>query len=428
LSTAVSVIPEARPTLRAWVVVGLLFGVAASNYITRSMLVTMHQSIEASIPMTEAEFGSISSLFLVVYAAMSLLGGYLADRFGRSRLIIIIVAVWSTTTWLCCYARTYQELLIMRALMGVSEGCYLPAASALITDYHRGPTRGLAVGLHLVGTVVGGAIGGGGGWLAEHFGWNYAFAIVGIPSLLYCIPLLLLLRDPVREAPAPGAPAPGRRRPGFGAAVQDMLQAFGELLSNFRFLIAMIYWGILGGVAYVVISWMPVYLQEHFHVTQAAAGITTNSSICIPQVLGLMIGGAWADRWSRTNERGRLYVPVIGLCAAIPGFFLAGPSSLYLVTVATLALWGVGAGFSAANMMPTLCLICDSRYRATAFGVLNTASAIFGAVVIVWAGALRDRHVDLGRYLPLTGLAIAVGALLCLFMRPRAAPSLQPAL
>jgi MFS family permease len=386
------------------------------------MLVTMHQSIEASIPMTEAQFGSISSLFLLVYALMSLLGGYLADRVGRSRLIVVIVAVWSTTTWLSCYARTYHELLLMRALMGVSEGCYLPAASALITDYHRGPTRGLAVGLHLVGTVVGGAIGGWGGWLADHFTWHYAFAIVGIPSLLYCVPLLLLLRDPPRE-PVPVLPgSPGGPGGGLGRVIRPMLRAFLALLSNGRFLIAMLYWGLLGGVAYVVISWMPVYLQEHFGMTQGRAGVTTNASICIPQVLGLVAGGAWADRWSRTRVRARLYVPVIGLCAAIPGFFLAGHSALYLVTIATLALWGIGAGFSAANMMPTLCLICDPRYRATAFGVLNTASAVFGAVVIVWAGALRDRHIDLARYLPWVGASIALGVGLCLFMQPRAAP------
>ena len=103
--------------------------------------------------MSDAEFGLLTSVFLWVYGGLSPFAGFLADRFQRSRVIIVSVFVWSAVTLLTSQAKTLHQLLFTRALMGISEACYLPAALALITDYHRGSTRSLATGLHLSGLM-----------------------------------------------------------------------------------------------------------------------------------------------------------------------------------------------------------------------------------------------------------------------------------
>ena len=149
----------------AWLVVALLWLAGCSNYLTRTMLTTMHGSIMQAIPMSETQFGLLTSVFLWVYAFMSPVGGFLADRFSRRRVIICSIFSWSLITWLTAYVTTFRELLVLRALLGMSEACYIPAALALITDYHRGPTRSLATGLHMSGLVFGSTIGGLGGWL-----------------------------------------------------------------------------------------------------------------------------------------------------------------------------------------------------------------------------------------------------------------------
>ena len=77
--------------------------------------------------------------FKWVYAVFSLIGGYLADRFSRRFTICASLFVWSAVTWLTGHVTTYDELLIVRSLMGISEAFYIPAALALITDYHTGP-------------------------------------------------------------------------------------------------------------------------------------------------------------------------------------------------------------------------------------------------------------------------------------------------
>ena len=132
----------------AWLVVMFLFFVGALNYIDRNMLTTMRFSIIDSIPMSDAQFGLLTSAFLWVYGLMSPLAGYMADKFKRSHIIIFSLIVWSLVTWLTGHATTFNQLLVTRALMGISEA-YIPAALALITDYHKGPTQSLATGINL---------------------------------------------------------------------------------------------------------------------------------------------------------------------------------------------------------------------------------------------------------------------------------------
>src|SRR5512133_1968129 len=128
------------------------------------MITTMRGSILEALPMTDAQFGLLTSVFLWVYGLLSPFAGFLADRFNRSRVIVGSLFVWSLITWLTAHATTFNELLATRALMGISEACYIPAALALIADYHRGPTRSLANGIHLTGVMVGSALSGVGGW------------------------------------------------------------------------------------------------------------------------------------------------------------------------------------------------------------------------------------------------------------------------
>src|SRR5262245_50835626 len=131
----------------AWLVVILLMPVALLNYLDRQMLASMQSSVMAAIPsLGEAAnrqelWGFMLGQFKWVYAAFSLIGGYIADRFSRRLTICASLFVWSAVTWWTGQVTTYNELLWARSLMGISEAFYMPAALALITDYHTGATR-----------------------------------------------------------------------------------------------------------------------------------------------------------------------------------------------------------------------------------------------------------------------------------------------
>ena len=101
---------------RAWLIIGLLWLVACLNYLDRMILITMRTSIKGSIAMTDAQFGLLTTVFLLTYGLLSPLGGFVADKFNRSRIIIFSLFAWSATTWLTAHASTLNELLLEVAL------------------------------------------------------------------------------------------------------------------------------------------------------------------------------------------------------------------------------------------------------------------------------------------------------------------------
>jgi MFS family permease len=135
-------------------------------------------------------------------------------------------------------------------------------------------------------------------------------------------------------------------------------------------------------------------------------------------MVGLPLGGFWADRWSRINERGRIFVAMLGLCLAAPAILLAASTGLLGFAVAGLVCFGLARAFADANMMPILCLVSDPRYRATGYGILNLFACVVGGGAIYAGGALRDAHVDPSRIFQFSAASLALCAVLLVFIKP----------
>jgi len=394
---------------QAWLCVALLWFVACLNYFDRIMLTTMRGSVIEAIPMTDKQFGLLTSVFLWVYGASSPFAGFLADRFGRSRVIVASLFAWSAITWLTGHAKTFDQLLCARALMGISEACYIPAGMALIMDYHRGPTRSLANGIHVSGVFVGSGLGGLGGWLAERHEWGYAFKLFGLVGVVYSVLLIFVLRDGPREETSPALEK------------TSFIPAIKSLFSRGSFFIALIYWGLLGLVGWGVNGWMPTYFKEQFHLSQGEAGFSATGYLQAAGLVGVIFGGALTDRWSRSGEHRRITITLIGLFLAAPGILLAANTSLLAVAVVGLMLYGLMRSFADVNMMPILCLVSDSRYRATGYGILNMFACIVGGATIYVGGALRDAKIDVSRIFQFSSTCLIAAALLLFFVKPIAA-------
>ncbi|MBL9216541.1 MAG: MFS transporter [Opitutaceae bacterium] len=405
--TTTNTAPGSGPTARAlpsgaWLAVGLLWLAGGSNYLTRTMLTTMRGSIMEEIPMSEAQFGLLTSGFLWVYAFVSPFGGFFADRFSRRLVVICSIFAWSTITWLTSYVKTFEQFLLLRALLGLSEAFYIPAAVALIIDFHRGPTRALAAGIHTTGLIFGSTIGGLGGWLAEDRGWSYAYTVIGLPNLAFGLLLYFFLRDAPREHQGPVAKANQATNLSFLDAVVSLART-----GPFYYVISC--WCLQGAVGWMIIGWMPTHMREQFSLGQGAAGFSALGYVYVTQTIGLLIGGFWSDRWSATQPRARIIIPAMAFLLAAPAFWMTGYSNLIFFTILSLVLWGLAEGFLGANMMPIICLVVDSRYRATALGVLNCFTAICGGLAIYGVGALRDAKIGITMILVVAG----VGVLLC---------------
>jgi ACS family D-galactonate transporter-like MFS transporter len=163
----------------SWVVVGLLWVVALLNYLDRQMLSTMKPTMQLDIEELQSatNFGYLMAIFLWIYGLMSPVAGLIADKLNRKWLIVGSLFVWSLVTYAMSHAATFNQLYILRALMGVSEALYVPASLAMIADYHSSKTRSLAIGIHITGFYIGQALGGFGATVAQHFSWQYTFSI-----------------------------------------------------------------------------------------------------------------------------------------------------------------------------------------------------------------------------------------------------------
>jgi MFS family permease len=403
---------ESKLMPKAWLFVFLLSIVGCLNYLDRIMITTMRTSIIDAIPMTETQFGLLTSVFLWVYGILSPVGGFLADRFKRTHVILGSLFVWSVVTWMTAHATTFGELLATRALMGISEACYIPAALAFITDYHKGSTRSLAVGIHMVGVISGQALGFVGGWMAEMHAWNYAFNFFGIAGIVYAAFLSFVLKEAPDRKLKQSNIEKKEERVGFKDAIRN-------LFGNRGFIIALVFWGLLGIVGWLIVGWLPTYYKEQFNLTQSVAGLYATGYLYTSSMVGVLVGGVLADRWNRINPRARILLPAIGLLIAAPGIFIASTTTVVMVAVAGFTLYAFTKAFTDANMMPILCLVSDPRYRATGYGVLNLFSCIIGGIGLYAGGVLRDSNINLSAMFLVAGVTTVVCGTLLFFLRPK---------
>jgi MFS family permease len=396
----------------AWLVVALLWPVALLNYLDRQMLASMKYSVMADVPSigSEANWGFMLGQFKWVYAFLSPVGGYVADRFSRRATICGSLFVWSAVTWWTGHVHSYHELLTARSLMGISEAFYIPAALALITDYHAGRTRSRAVGLHQMAIYCGVIVGGFGGYAAEApgFGWRRAFDLCGVAGMAYAIPLAMLLRDP-RKTVEEG-----------GDRAASPASTLFELLTNASFILLVLYFTLPGLAGWVVRDWMPAILKQQFNIGQGRAGVAATLYWQLAAIVGAVAGGWLADRWVRRTVRGRIYVSALGMAMIVPAMFGVGNAATLATAVAFLVLFGLGWGFFDCNNMPILCQIARPHLRATGYGIMNLVSISCGGLADWGFGTLRDRHVPLNAIFGVFAGATVLSAVLVLCIRPRA--------
>lgn len=394
-----------------WVVVALLWVVAFLNYLDRQMLATMKQSMMVNFEELNnaANFGRLMAIFLWIYALMSPISGIIADRINRKWLIVGSLFVWSVVTLLMGYATSFNQLYVLRGIMGVSEAFYIPAGLAMIVDYHQGKTRSLAVGIHLTGQYLGMAFGGFGAMFASNFSWQTTFHSFGFIGIAYSLVLILFLKE--KRSSEDEKHVEGTFFQELSLAVKGM----GTLLGSIAFWVILFYFAAPSFPGWAAKNWLPTLISTSLNIKMDYAGPLSTITLSLSSLVGVLVGGIISDRWVQRNLRGRIFTGVIGLGLTIPSLLLLGFGGSIVPIIVGAIGFGLGFGIFDVNNMPILCQFASPRHRATGYGLMNLVGISAGAFITTFLGKSADSG-NLGRDFAILGIVVLVAIILQLTM------------
>lgn len=391
-----------------WLVVGLLWIVALLNYMDRQMLSTMRASMAADITDLESTimFGKVMAAFMWIYGFCSPISGIIADRMNRKWLIVGSLIVWSTVTLLLGYATTFHEVYVLRAIMGVSEALYIPAALSLIADYFTGKQLSLAIGIHMTGLYMGQAIGGFGAFVAEQLSWQATFHWFGIIGIAYAVVLVAFLYEKRVEASPKEKTSISQA---LKSGIASVRASLGMLLGNVAFWTILFFFASCSIPGWSTKNWLPELFASSLGISMVVAGPIATITIAISSFIGVMVGGPLADNWAKRNVKGRIYTSAIGLSLMIPSLVMMGFGSSLFAAVGAGVLFGLGYGLFDANNMPILCQFVSSRNRGSAYGLMNMCGLFIGAFATDFLGSLAaEGKMGLGFAMMAAALVLAV--------------------
>ena len=347
-----------------------MFGINLLNYLDRYVAASVAPMVQKELHLTDSEIGLFGTAFLLVYAVAALPFGYWADRGVRKHVIGIGVAIWSVATLLTGFARTYLQLFISRAAVGIGEASYYPAGTSLMSDYFPKEVRSRVMSIWGAGSTVGIALGfAGGGYLADLYGWRTAFFICGGPGLVFAI-LAFTMREPLRGAVEKG--------PSLRKTADAGIRQFFDLLKIPTLRATIIAQTLLFFVLASNAFWLPTVLQRRFDLTSTSAGVLAGGVIVIGGLVGTLAGGWLADKRATSTPTAHLEVGIAGFVAGavlVTAAILSPTMTVFvpLFLLAVVALYLYSGPFTALSQN-----VVSPGLRASAVTALLFIAHVFG--------------------------------------------------
>lgn len=401
--------PPAPSTIaRAHVALAILTLINLLNYLDRYVISGMLPLVQLEFSRSDAEMGVLSSSFLLVYAIASPFTGVLGDRFPRKWFVGGGVLLWSAATIASGLARTFPELLVARAVIGIGEAGYATVAPSLISDLYDEKRRGRMLSLFYAALPVGSALGFTlGGVIATHFGWRSAFHVAGIPGIALAL-LAFAMREPKRGSSDNALTQTN-------ASVPEILRTLARTRSfvvNTAGYTAATF--AMGGLA----AWWPTFLYRERGVPLDRAGFLFGATLVVAGFLGTIAGGLLGDKLQVKHRGGYFLASGIGLLlatpAAIAGTLLHQPALYWTATfVALFFLF-----FNTGPLNAAICNVVPAGMRASAIAANVLVIHLLGDALSPWLiGKVSDAS-DLGTGIVLNCVAIGVAGLILVLGAP----------
>ena len=395
-----------------WRVVAMLWCISFFNYADRQAIFSVFPLLEREMHLTTVQLGLLGSGFAWVYGLAAPFAGLVVDRVRRKTVILGGLHAWSLICMATVLSRNFRHLFLFRAAEGLGETFYFPASTSLISDYHAAGTRSRALGLHQTAVYMG-TIGGGyfAGLIAESYGWRLSFVVFGGLGVLLGFVLNRFLIEPPRGATdgtvinTAAADAGGL---GFGSFMRLAVRTPTLLCLLGAFMCA-------NFVAVVLLSWMPKFLFDRFHLGSRCRAdgddlVQLASMAARPSAAGSPMPGAGVRRADAAVQAigmlcGALFVVICGLTQSVGTLMVA------------LTFWGFFKGLYDANIFASVFDVVPPGARGRAAGFMNMIGWLAGGGSAPLVIGLVASRSSLGAAMALASVVyVAAGLLLIVGM------------
>ncbi|MDX2267733.1 MAG: MFS transporter [Bryobacter sp.] len=370
---------------RRWTILTLLcfgFMVAYFDRVNLSVALADAEGFVKHFGLNNAQRGLLSSAFFWSYFLLQIPAGWLVDKYGVKWTYAAGFLLWSITSAATAIVGGFEQLLLLRILLGVGECVITPGGMRWIRFNFDEKRRGTAVGIYMASAKVGPALGA---WVATKLlgtlGWQQMFLIIGLGSLMWLVPWIIFMTNDDRAQEAEQK-----------KTATDAEVTFGQVMMS------PVIWGTIVGTfcyqyfVYFALTWMPAYFKENFKMSLNDSGVFTSASFLAMAVVATLAGfaadqliaqGRDAVQVRRAFTVGGLGTAAIGLVAA-----LNAPSDIAMWLV--IAALG-GLGLTTANYWALTQTLIPGAAVGRIVGVQNAAANLPGIVAPILTAWLVER-------------------------------------
>jgi len=385
----------------------LLTLIGLIGFVDRIVVNALVEPLKAEFGLSDGQIGLLGFAYSALNIVLGVVIARHAERRRRLTFTTVGTLLWSIAATGCGFVHGWYQLLAARIAVGVGEAVGLPANQSLVADFYPPHRRATAMSVLLLAAPLGAFVGlAGGGYVAQAWGWRWAFIVTGMPGIALAAIVWLFLHEPERglhDGMADDAV------PSIGAVLRRFL-----VLKSARHLVIGHALGSMIGLG--LIAFLSALITRRFGLPVGEAGLTTALISSIPAAISTIAGGVLADRLAPRLRASYALVPAVGLLAAAPLYLIAFtrfdfvPFVCFTIaaTVLQFSFLGVTVG-TLQNMM-------HPRMRATANALTNIVSGLVGGLGPVLIGTVSDRlaATGLASHIAL-GTAMAGGGLLSLW-------------
>lgn len=418
-ASAEAVAPVGTETTPAgrWLILVLLAVGAIIAFISRTNIASA-LTVPAFIKqfhLSDIDRGTLNSAFFWSYAALQIPMGWIVDRYGVKLPYAISFVVWCLASAATGLADTLSALMLMRVITGAGEAIVTPASYRWIRNNFSETQSGLAVGVYMLGTKFGPAIGAPvAAWLLVHNDWRTMFLILGLAGLLWLVPWMFLVKDEKRQDRQQDVVKAKTQSVSFGAIMASPL-VWGTIVINFCYNYFVFY----------CMTWMPAYFVEQRHLSLQKMGLYSFfsfSGIAIVALLAGWIADLMIKRgWDAVAVRKAFVVGGFAIATTeLLGVFTQSEQMALFWAVVSLS----GLGLATANHL-ALCRLSLIPKPAVGMvtGVQNVSTSLAGIVAPILSGWLKQTSGGYQAPMQAIFVFLVIGAVTCLvLLRPAWAP------